>query len=437
MVGIKSSRNTHSKRMSLEEARSVLWLRNNHRPLGELLDQGYLDERRLAWAAEKAYDPRLKEAASVLLDWIRRKPPAVAPSPSPSSDATSLPPVEASITLEQARATLWPFRPLNGQPMGDLADTRQLELKDLGYAIENAWDERVRQAAIVLTAVRLNQAVKDPAPPAGPLRVVSADRSFSERKQLAWTSVQGMFIGALGVLWIMAVIQVIKMATSRSSRLNLEELWSPAGIIALLILLAATAGGGWLASRLLDVAFTKMDRQIENYRQGQEGEDRVVDVMRQSLDGNWALFRNVTLPGRSRGDIDAVLVGPSGVWALEIKTLAGEYRNTGEHWEYRAGNRWTLLKRSPSRQAQNNAARLSSFLKADGIRQWVTAAVVWADPESPLSVEHPMVAVWTMDRLSEELGNIWQGRAISESDHSQIVEKLTALCHSRNQEEFD
>ena len=38
--------------MNLEEARAVLWLRNNHRPLGELLDEGYLNEDRLAQVAE-------------------------------------------------------------------------------------------------------------------------------------------------------------------------------------------------------------------------------------------------------------------------------------------------------------------------------------------------------------------------------------------------
>jgi hypothetical protein len=57
---------TDMQSMSLEEARSVLWLRNNPRPLGELLDKGYLNKRRLQWAAERAYDPRLRAAAQGL-----------------------------------------------------------------------------------------------------------------------------------------------------------------------------------------------------------------------------------------------------------------------------------------------------------------------------------------------------------------------------------
>ncbi len=54
--------------MNIEEARKVLWLKNNPRPLGELLGQGFLTRDRLEWAAQKAYNPNLKEAAKVLLE---------------------------------------------------------------------------------------------------------------------------------------------------------------------------------------------------------------------------------------------------------------------------------------------------------------------------------------------------------------------------------
>jgi len=317
--------------MSLEDARAVLWLRNNHRPLGELLDEGYLDERRLVWAAEKAYDDKLKQAAGVLLEWIRQNP-SEDKSAVRSTPRESLPAIEARLTLQQARATLWPFRPLKGQPMGALFDARQLSIKDLAHAIENAWDERVRQAAVVLMAVRLNQVVEEPTPPAGPLKVVSGGRSHSEAKQFAWTSVQGMLIGAVGVLWLLLVVVAVRSLASASDPQAIKGVASPAGIVALLILLALTAGLGWSINRLLGLAFKKLDSQIKSYRTGQEGEDAVVEAMRQSLDGNWTLFRNVVLPGRNRGDIDAVLVGPPGVWALEVKAFNGEYRNVGEQW---------------------------------------------------------------------------------------------------------
>ena len=150
--------------------------------------------------------------------------------------------------------------------------------------------------------------------------------------------------------------------------------------------------------------------------------------LRQNLDGTWTFFRNLTLPGRNRADIDGVLVGPAGVWALEAKNFSGEYRNFGEHWEVKAGKRWKLFKKSPSRQARNNAIRLAEFLRADGIKQFINPAVVWLNRVRPPIVEHPQVPVWTWDRLPEELGNLWQGTLSDEAQTHRIEAKLEDLC---------
>ncbi|MBN1485505.1 MAG: NERD domain-containing protein, partial [Chloroflexia bacterium] len=79
------------------------------------------------------------------------------------------------------------------------------------------------------------------------------------------------------------------------------------------------------------------------------------------------------------------------------------------------------------RQARRNAGRLGRFLQADKIKQWVEPVVVWANPDGRLSVENPTVAVWTLDRLAEELGNLYQDRKVDESTQARIAEKLTRL----------
>ena len=110
----------------------------------------------------------------------------------------------------------------------------------------------------------------------------------------------------------------------------------------------------------------RMDREIENYRKGEEGEQRTLEIILQSLDGNWTLFHNLRLPGRNKADLDAVLVGPAGLWVLEVKNLTGEYRNTGEKWEYLHKKRWIPYRNSPSRQAASDAARLGKIPEGGG-----------------------------------------------------------------------
>jgi hypothetical protein len=189
-----------------------------------------------------------------------------------------------------------------------------------------------------------------------------------------------------------------------------------------------SAGIIWLAFFLIDRVTKRLDKEIENYQQGQDGEDMVVEQARQALDGKWTLFRNIVLPGRKAPDLDIVIVGEPGVWLLEVKTLKGEYRNVGETWEYRAGRRWKSAAGNPSRQATNSAVALRDILRAEGVSTYVPAAIVWANEEANPIVEHPRVAVWTMDCLHERLGDLWHGERMDEPTQARVVEKLTQLC---------
>jgi hypothetical protein len=414
--------------MNIEEARNVLWLKSNPRPLGELLDEGYLTRDRLEWAAQWAYNAKLKQAAKILLD--ATKVDLLADANEKAANSGQSQSLQIGISLEKARETLWPFSPYKGQPMGALVESKQLSLKDLGYAIDTAWDEKVRRAAMALLALRLKQTVEEPVPSAGFVKYKSSGRSFSEREQLRLTLIEGLFLGFCFALSISVFIFFVAKSSEQGqvSKSFASVVSTPMGIVALLILVAFLGFLTWLFMFIFDRITNRLDKKIKEHRIGQEGEERVLQFILQALDGNWHIFRNVELPGRNKGDLDLILVGPPGIWVLEIKNFNGEYRNTGETWEYRRGRKWKLASANPSRQAMNNAVRLANFLRADNIDVFVNPVVVWANPESPLSVENPSVAVWPADRLADELGNIWQREKLAETERDKIVEKLSKLC---------
>jgi hypothetical protein len=421
--------------MNIEEARKVLWLKNNHRPLGELLDEGYLTKDRLEWAAKKAYEPALKQAAQVILESLNHSPAVNHIEEKPTIDDVNVKDaaIEVGISLEKARATIWPFSSHRGKTMGALVDAKELSLKDLGYAAETARDEKVREAATALALVKLNQIVKEPGPSAGFVHVISGGRSFAQRRETLFTLLQGAFFGFLLTSLIFWLVRSFRgTGTPNPNAGSLSELVSaPGGLFSLIVALIILIFIGWLANFVTDKINNRLDKQIEQYRRGQEGEDDVVQLIVQALDGNWYLFRNIGIPGRNKGDLDLVLVGPPGVWALEVKNFRGEYRNIGETWEWKNGKNWKAARGNPSRQANNSAYRLKNFLKADHVNAFVNSAVIWANSESPLTVENPSVAVWRYDRLPDELGNIWQGEKLSEIERNKIVEKLTRLCEQQ------
>ena len=282
--------------MNIEEARKVVWLKSNPRPLGELMDEGYLTEERLRWAAQWAYNPKLQQAAKVLIEAGRRHPGMMqAPAITPKTHEA---PVAIGISLDQARATPWPLPPYKGQPIGTLVESKQLSLKDLGYAAENAWEERVRQAAIALSLVRLEQAIKEPAPSAGFVNIHSGGRSYSERQQSWLTFLDGIVTGLMIAIVIFCVYYLVRSSsTPHPKAKSLATLVStPIGIAALIVAVGITIFAGWFATFVPDQISKRLTKQIEEFRRGQEGEDRVVELIIQALDGNWHLFRNITLP---------------------------------------------------------------------------------------------------------------------------------------------
>lgn len=420
--------------MNIEEARKVAWLKSNPRPLGELLDEGYLTKERLEWAAEWAYNSKLKQAAKVLLESTNHK------LPSQVEEKTILPDdkekdtgIEIEIPLDKARSTSWPFAPYKGQTMGTLVDSQQLSLKDLGYAIETAWDQKVRQAAIALSLVKLKQVVNEPAPSAGFVHVLSGGRSFSARRESWLTLIEGAVLG-----WSVLIFGVLiwwLLATGLKPKPNAVSITkftsSPSQFIALAIVVGLFLLIGWAVASIPEQITKRLDKQIEEQRLGQEGEDKVVQLVVQALDGNWHLFRNISLPGRNKADLDLVLVGPSGIWVLEVKNYHGKFRNIGETWEIQLKNKWKATVKNPSKQANTNSLRLKNFLKADHLNVYVNPVVVWASVTSPLSLENPSVPVWYYNRLPDELGNIWQVEKLSRIEQDKIIEKLTKLCASQ------
>jgi hypothetical protein len=402
--------------------------------LGELLDEGYLTKERLEWAVKWAYNSKLQQAARVILDSLNQDTSAsVMPQGQELTTKETSAEIEIPVSLEKAWSTAWPFLPYKGQMMGVLAESRQLSLKDLGYAIENAWDEKVRQAAIALALIRLNQVVKEPAPSAGFVYVVSGGRSFAQRRETLLTLFQGLLFGfglSLALYFLFSAFRGAGKSNPHVVSLP-EFIARPNGFLSLVIAIAMVILLGWLFNRAFERVNKNIEDQIDSYRLGQEGEDNVAQLIVQALDGNWHLFRNVVIPSRNRADLDLVLVGPPGIWVLEVKNFHGEYRNIGETWERRNGKSWKPAKVNPSRQATNNALRLKNFLKADNVNAFVNSAVIWANSEGTLTVENPTVTVWQYSRLADELGNIWQGEKISGIERDKILEKLTKSCEQQ------
>jgi len=399
----------------------VIWtFKDLNRPLGKLVAEGTVTAKDLNWAVRRAYDPTIKWAAAVQIK---------------GNDVRGI-----SLPLRQAREVTWPFKDLN-RPIGELLDEAIISLHDLAYAVANARDADVRDASAVMGVeiIRrdgtppegvearkappvVEQAEKpsasaappavepDSGPPAGRLRVIpgstylveQAERKARQRTMLGW--------GLVGMAFVATVSGLTPLILRMLGVAELGFGWTVAGL--------GLMGLAWYFLPQLNDLLSEQ----RNFVAGRKGEDRAARLFYRHLDERWVLFRNVDLPD-NRGDIDGVLAGPRGVFALEVKAYTGYNRNIGFKWQRRVYGFWRKLDRNPSRQAKQNAARLAEFLKHRDVDVWVEPRIVWAG-SGKLWLERPAVRVWQLKDTAYILEDIEKGKLVLPETVAEIEEAL-------------
>jgi hypothetical protein len=387
----------------------------------------------LLWLARVSPDPQEAVAAAELalkLDpanevaqraviTVRKQAGETPKQPVEQAELLATVALSTGMTLGQARAVNWSPRNVN-RPIGEALDEKIITLRDLAWAMESAFDARIRDAARTILITHLVGA--EPKEPPPPLKVIigSDFSEWQERRSLLFFSfVTGAALTLLLVLVIVDLAVLVFSVTYKQQLFN--QICFPLLVIVGII---------WAVSRW-NLGFAD---QAEQYRLGRWGEEDVVDQLRLLLDGRWTLFRNLEWPNRKWGDVDLVLVGPGGVWAFEVKAYSGQIRNIGDRWEKKGRWGWRRLTKHPGQQASRNAARLKEYLRDQGIDVgWVQAAVIWASEEGTLTVSDPATPVWTLEELPDHVEEIWQNRNLSEETVQKVVEVLRRTVEEAEQ----
>ena len=111
----------------------------------------------------------------------------------------------------------------------------------------------------------------------------------------------------------------------------------------------------------------------EAIKGGIKGEREVADVLRGALGDTWTLIKGYR---NRRGEIDYLLLGPGGMFAIEVKYVNGTFAVTREHWRYvrydNYGNQvgegllQDARRRPPNVQLAEPLALLEQFLASRG-----------------------------------------------------------------------
>ena len=130
----------------------------------------------------------------------------------------------------------------------------------------------------------------------------------------------------------------------------------------------------------------------EAIKGGIKGEQEVADVLRAALSDAWALVKGYR---NRRGEIDYLLLGPGGLFAIEVKYVNGTFAITREGWRYvrydRYGNQvgegllQDARRRPPNVQIAEPLSMLEQFLASRGQPTRLRPVVLLNHPKAKIS----------------------------------------------------
>ncbi len=176
---------------------------------------------------------------------------------------------------------------------------------------------------------------------------------------------------------------------------------------------------------------------------GFSGERHVSQVLARDLSSDFVLVNGLKLP-RGAGDVDHLVVGPTGVFLLETKTMAGQIECAPDGtWHRtkvgRAGTRYDAYIGDPAAQVQRNIFAVRNCLCQRvpnlfrGTPLWIEGLVVFAHPRTKLTADHSRVPAVRLDDAVTRICQHAPRRPLQPADVEAVIDALLIEADERRQ----
>jgi hypothetical protein len=158
---------------------------------------------------------------------------------------------------------------------------------------------------------------------------------------------------------------------------------------------------------------------------GKKRTDPVAEVLR-SLADDYIVLNDIVLPD-SKGTVDYLLIGPNGIFTIEIKNYSGVVKCEEDEWF--VGGKPV---RSLSKQAKRNSIAVRGclaklFSNSPTGLPYIVPLLVFLGPRRKLKVFKPTLAVLRLDELVEFIRNRESKRSITPDEKHAMVHHVQLL----------
>lgn len=147
-----------------------------------------------------------------------------------------------------------------------------------------------------------------------------------------------------------------------------------------------------------------------NWPRELEAQSAIIKYFDRQLEKGYTLIRNLPL-GQSGIIIPMILLGPTGIYVMEVSHLRGRYEARGDTWNVEAGDQYKPAPVNLIQRTMRMARALQAFIERQGVRIPVTIDPVLIAGEPGLHIEsvRPAIKVMMIDGIKAFVNGLVNG----------------------------
>lgn len=234
---------------------------------------------------------------------------------------------------------------------------------------------------------------------------------YKKKSKLKEDSARSLYLQALSITALIAYV-----ASYLFSRFRLPGLWALIPVVVL----------GGMASHF--------GKQRHILRSGVKGEEETLRMMK-SLPDSYSVFPNVHVRGEEGSrELDLVVVGPNGVFVVEVKNHNGTIQGNADDQEWiqhktgKGGGKYSSQMKNPLKQVSGQVYALSRNLKAINVNAWVEGLVFFSNNNVNLNVRGADKSVFSD---GQKLRNRIERHACRNEPDQKSMKRITEFLRTR------
>ncbi len=144
-----------------------------------------------------------------------------------------------------------------------------------------------------------------------------------------------------------------------------------------------------------------------------EAQSAIIKYFDRQLEKGYTLIRNMPL-GQSGIVIPMILLGPTGIYVIEVSHLRGRYEARGDTWNVESGDQYKPAPVNLIQRTMRMARALQSFIERQGVRIPVTIdpVLIAGDPGLHIESVRPAIKVMMIDGIKAFVSGLVGGSPV-------------------------